>query len=480
MSAQVNDAKIYGSDSEMPILISEVKSSDGTVFIESAEIGGDSAYVSESVSGAIDNSVLNGVNYTGSSKSLTNGSNAYICGGTFAENNFYSASSNFIYGGVIYNAEGASLTVTTMIDINGNTKGALFHNNSISSERTKSKTYGAAINNRGTVYINGATFSGNKVTASASGQPWGGAIFCDYNGSSLYLSDCTFDGNSSAYADGTTYFGGAIYLRGNKGDAISHCYITNEVKFLTSGDSIYVGKGCTLDFKDAEVVLNASVSIQDAAAITITNSTITFDNDTEIVMNGSGSLTFSGDDNTVVFSGETTVHLANLNATDVSITVDATDRNAGDVIATGVSGTLGADDIVTGNDEVRLAIDGTNLVLKEKATISDGAVIEQNFINEGSESLITGGEIKAVFVGTDRTSGNVNTEVQGGKFSKFFVGGALVKTGSAEMGTVVVTVSGGEFADRIYGAGYAYGIGDVDADTVATELHVAKSEVVLS
>jgi hypothetical protein len=79
-----------------------------------------------------------------------------------------------------------------------------------------------------------------------------------------------------------------------------------------------------------------------------------------------------------------------------------------------------------------------------------------------------------VFVATNLNSGDVNTEVQGGKFSKFFVGGALVKAGSAEMGTVTVTVSGGEFANRIYGAGYAYG-----TDAV-TELSAENSVITIS
>ncbi|MBR2345064.1 MAG: hypothetical protein IKA71_04680, partial [Lentisphaeria bacterium] len=212
--------------------------------------------------------------------------------------------------------------------------------------------------------------------------------------------------------------------------------------------------------------------------VAVDNAEINFNNSGAVNLSG---LTFSGDTNSLIFNGAQVNFATGQDLSDVAITVDGARFDGQAVtIAANVTNigsyTINNDE----NNELKLVLNGTDLVLKAKATIADGAVIDTNFINKGSESLITGGEIKAVFVGTDLTSGNVDTEVQGGKFNKFFVGGALVKTEAADMGTVTVSVSGGEFADRIYGAGYAYGIGDVDADTVATELHVAKSEVVLS
>ncbi|MBR2345001.1 MAG: hypothetical protein IKA71_04365, partial [Lentisphaeria bacterium] len=179
---------------------------------------------------------------------------------------------------------------------------------------------------------------------------------------------------------------------------------------------------------------------------------------------------FSGMDKLVIEANADLNFTVAADLSDTLLVVDAKDSDK--IVATGVA-KIGEYQILNGsNNSVLTVVDG-NVVISE-ATISDGTVVDTNFINNTNSSLITGGEIKAVFVGTDLTSGNVDTEVQGGKFSKFFVGGALVKTGSAVMGTVAVTVSGGEFADRIYGAGYAYG-----TDAV-TELRAENSVINIS
>ncbi|MBR2345541.1 MAG: hypothetical protein IKA71_07140, partial [Lentisphaeria bacterium] len=367
-----------------------------------------------------------------------------IYGGTFSGN-----TTGTQYGSaIIFDA------VNSLID-KYDGKGTIFHDNE----------GGAAVFvNRQCIKINGATFSGNRNNIS------GAAFKADYASTGVNeFTDVLFDGNVGSS-------GGAIYLVGTTA-------VVSGSTFATSTDSILLGysdssanKYSSLTFKDKNY-LNASINTNGKGGYCfVDNAEMIFGNTIEInlagmTFSGTNSLTFNGAQVNFTVTGD---QAQDLNG--AAITVDGSLwQNENLTIATGIKdiGTV----TVTNNADNKLeaVLVGTDLVLKAKATISDGAVIEQNFINNTNSSLITGGEINAVFVGTDLTSGNVDTEVQGGKFSKFFVGGALVKNDSAEMGTVTVNVSGGEFADRIYGAGYAYGIGDVDADTVATELHVAKS-----
>ncbi|MBR2344587.1 MAG: hypothetical protein IKA71_02240, partial [Lentisphaeria bacterium] len=183
---------------------------------------------------------------------------------------------------------------------------------------------------------------------------------------------------------------------------------------------------------------------------------------------------FSGLDYLVMESGAELIFESAQDLSKVFVTVDAAGLQNGDTVISGVS-KIGGYEILNSNAGAALTVVDGNLIIST-ATFTDGMVKDGNFVNETNSSLITGGTVTGAFVGTSFNTGNVTTEIQGGTFQKFAVGGALVKNAAetASMGKVEVTISGGEFADRIYGAGYAYGS---DADT---ELHVAKSEVVLS
>ncbi|MBR2345085.1 MAG: hypothetical protein IKA71_04800, partial [Lentisphaeria bacterium] len=308
---------------------------------------------------------------------------------TFANNIATSA------GGVFYiRNDGA--TTTTPTDSNITIKNSRFVNN------------GAVIEG-GTTYM------------------YGGVVYMQHN-SVLNLINCEFDGN---YTRTRT-----DYKTGDRGGAIfasdtSTLNLTDS-KFLTSTDTIQSGY---INLAGA-ITFNASVTA--TKALTVSGAEITFGNEKNISIS---AMTFADDTvNTMTFNGSAQVKFTVAGGQSLSsanITVNgALFDNQAVTIATGIKdiGTV----TVTNNadDKLEAVLVGTDLVLKAKATISDGAVIDKNFINEGSESLITGGEIKAVFVGTDLTSGDVDTEVRGGKFSKFFVGGALVKTEAADMGTV--------------------------------------------
>ncbi|MBR2345472.1 MAG: hypothetical protein IKA71_06780, partial [Lentisphaeria bacterium] len=406
---------------------------------------------------------------------------------------------------VQYNGRGAAIFSSK--DSVTNIYGGYFKNN----HNVENNEYGSIYTTGGTINIYGYTAADNTVTEAVFTENEGGVIAL--NGGTLNVNDAKFTDNggnsikaisavdnganndnddevnaskrANVTINGVEFNGninGAIELRGSD-------ITIKDSSFVTKLDSITVSNNIYNKDKDGERVLNIgkctfSGTVQLAANILGDGQYKTVDADLIFINNEKDlnlSLISFDDLSTITFNGTYKVNFnaAGQSLSNVAITVDG-NRFAGQAVTIASNITDIGTVTVTNNADNKLeaVLVGTDLVLKEKATISAGDVITENKINHTSESLITGGEIKAVFVGTDLTSGNVNTEVQGGKFSKFFVGGALVKTESADMGTVTVTVSGGEFADRIYGAGYAYGIGDVDADTV--ELRVAKSEVVLS
>ncbi|MBR2344371.1 MAG: hypothetical protein IKA71_01125, partial [Lentisphaeria bacterium] len=335
--------------------------------------------------------------------------------------------------GAAINQFGDTLKISNSKFLNGKGGGAIYNNGATVTiensvfDNNKAGNYANAIYNTHTLTLKGATFS-NGYGASS------GTIYSKSEASSLILQKAE-NGNKNYFTGNKDSVAMQIEGIGNIADTVLDGNLNGGLKvsggtvalkdseFLTKTDTIYVTDQGSLTIT-GDIKLNASITCDANAAVHGENVNFTFGNAdaidfAAITLSGTNSLTFNGAQVNFTVTGD---QAQSLNG--AAITVDGSLwQNENLTIATGIKdiGTV----TVTNNADNKLeaVLVGTDLVLKEKATISDGAVIEQNFINNTNSSLITGGEIKAVFVGTDLTSGNVDTEVQGGKFSKFFVGG---------------------------------------------------------
>ncbi|MBR2344914.1 MAG: hypothetical protein IKA71_03925, partial [Lentisphaeria bacterium] len=337
---------------------------------------------------------------------------------------------------------------------------------------------GGVIGSWTTMHISGSTFYDNCATH-------GGAIVLNASNSVTIESNdlaTVFDSNYNAVHNGTfnisanatakffndksdavtaMYFNiyGTAIFSGNAGSAINLLF-NDGSGFATSSTLTVSGSLIAETASDKvsayHITLESGAYIETAADFNASVSTISV-TDTDFKFDNTQGITISAMDfkdtaSTITFAGNAQVNFTvtneqaqDLSKVGISVSADVLNKNNGHVIANNIA--LGENqtitvgekqyaigqEFVTGDYAYSFANANNQLTLakRENATISDGAVIDTNFINEGSESLITGGEINAVFVGTDLTSGNVNTEVQDGKFSKFFVGGALVKTEAA-------------------------------------------------
>ncbi len=301
-----------------------------------------------------------------------------------------------------------------------------------------SKTVGGAIsvdNAAGKVNISSAYFAGN------SAETLGGAIYADKG--TITLTGNTYSGNTAKTS------GGALYFTSN----ITSAEISGNT-FCTQSDTIFNdGK---LTFKD-ENIINADVSGNGTFKVA-ENAVLTFNNTVEINI---AALTIEvADSNTINLNGKV-VKFTGLDAGTVAITVDGTGLEAGTVIATGVTGTIGADDIVSNVEKGYLDIVGNDLVLKIK-TDKDGVLAENSTgsvygggsaANDGTDitqTIASGLKQGTVFAGSQTGFDSViTTTVSGGSIQKNLYGGGKV---SAD--TTNLTISGGTVDMIVYGGIY--------------------------
>ena len=157
-----------------------------------------------------------------------------IQGGEWSENYAYN-------GGAILASDGASIAITVS---KGN--GTVFDGNYATSGQ------GGAIRNEGSgnVSIKGATFTGNSVRSTSTGNNfYGGAVATVHSDSDVTIEDCEFTGNYSEL-----YGGAALsYQSGDAGDKtgslqVSGCTFDGNYNKYTGTDGVdkddYYGKYC--------------------------------------------------------------------------------------------------------------------------------------------------------------------------------------------------------------------------------------------
>ncbi len=361
----------------------------------------------------------NNVLFTGNSSTSNNGGaiwynvNSTSVGKVTVSESTFRNNYAGVYGGAIYTigtyaATQSDLTITDS-EFSGNSSvyggGAVFGENSYAGITVKNSDFsgnsssrGGAIESWGILSVTGGEFSNNSATGN------GGAI---YNKNIATLDGVNFNGNSAVN-------GGAIYNVGT-------CTVT-DATFATATDTIY--NSGMIEFSGT-ITLNASLA-------------------------GNGSWTIAEG---TVFALGYGIDLNNVDFSNATLTVDGLGLEAGAVIATGVTGTIGADDtVVNGKEGLSLAIMNGDLILKQDAELAGTQFVGSNC------NYITGGEISGTLYSTTTYSSAVHTTLSNGTVGQYLLGG-LWKKGAVENAVekAAVTIAGGLVKGSVYAGGYSAG-----------------------
>ncbi|MBR2344282.1 MAG: hypothetical protein IKA71_00665, partial [Lentisphaeria bacterium] len=421
------------------------------------EIYSDAALPSITVNGTSQDKleIKSGASFTGSAQAV-NVTNSVLDINGAVFNNITSAD---VYGGIAITGQNSQMTIadTTISNTTAKSRGAL-------------QNRGASVSG-GTATLTNVDFSNNKAEAAGS---LGGAVF-NYATNADYTA--SYEQNSGEFTNNSAENGGAIYnnsemilqnvtFSGNKatgnGGAIYNAGVLTltNTEFLSTTDTIYnqnaLNISGTMDLR-ADLSGSGNVNL-DNAAITVTDAIFG-----GTLLNLSGNNTISGGSlgfSEITFNaGAALAFTVNTDLSGITITVDGTGLEAGAVIATGVTGTLGDDDSVTNVEKGYLDIVDGNLVLKVK--VEKDGVLEENSTgsvygggndteNDGSDitqTIASGFKQGTVFAGSQNGSdGVVTTVITGGSIKKNLYGGGKV---SAD--TTNLTINGGEVGMSVYG-----------------------------
>jgi len=369
-----------------------------------------------------------------------------------------------------YIADGVTFT-----EKHGISKPLTIYNDTVFDGMVKEVHGGALGINGGTTKLYGATFSGNKVLTDAS---IGGAIFANLtnaNNAVVEISGSTFTGN---YAEKR---GGALNLRGNDttlvtisdtvfdgnsngkvvwdGDAgaiflnTGTLTLTGKVDFLTATDSVYTGSNATMNITDADITLGAAFS---AAALNLTDSTVTFNGGTAFWVRNLQT----GGENEFIFSGKSVVAFNQTDLSDINVTVDGS-LYQGDTVkfASGISA-LG-DYTIAGNDNSKLTLFLENGELTLRELTDKNAVYDNNYDGNGSALLVNTTVSGVLFADKSGVAKDkIDTSISGGK-AGIIVGGAYANNTASATDAVILSIGGEvEVSGPVYGGGYMYGDGN--------------------
>ncbi len=325
---------------------------------------------------------------------------------------------------------------------------------------------GGVLDLKGTLNVDNSSirFSRSNVAVAA------GAVL-DFGGVAnhvcVYKSDVTINGQFNIGAvsamgqtliigHNTADFGGAanftvsgenaqVNIAGNSPEVIIYSH--------TSGNgNLNVADGGKFIFAEGTVVNHGGISVSGGGLLKA--NTLRLEGGETVVDGGTlevASLTING--GSLKF-----INGSSLDAGTVAITVDGTGLEAGTVIATGVTGTIGADDIVSNVEKGYLDIVDGNLVLKiakdgALAEDSTGSVYGGGAANNGvgiSQEISAGTKSGTVFAGSETGVDSViTTTVSGGSIQKNLYGGGKV---SAD--TTNLTINGGNVDWDVYGGVY--------------------------
>ena len=441
----------------------------------------------------VDSSVYYGEAYSSLSKALSADNTIILDGYTYSSGRYVIDSASTINGvnGAIF-----SDNINSEPTISGGYGGALVISNEATTVSGLTFSQNSAAY-RGGAFHNGAAgsivdkvlFSGNSATGNSG---YGGALTNAARG--FTVSGSTFSGNyaknGSAIANmfGTMSIGAAkdgtlTYFRGNTGAAAiinnaqssSNPAILNisNTYFADNAGAIYNLAGGTVNMTGAVIFATNSDVISNSGILNIAgtnifcasisgsgtfnvaeNAVLTFNNTEEI---GIAALTINtANSNTINLNG-TVVNFSGLDVSKVTITVDGTGLEAGDVIATGVTGTID-DDTVANVEKGYLDIVEGNLVLKVKT--DKAGVLEENSTgsvygggsetNDGTnitQTIASGLKQGTVFAGSEKgVDGKITTTVTGGEIAKHLYGGGKVSAESTEL-----TVESGTVGKDVYG-----------------------------
>ena len=411
------------------------------------------------------------------------------------------------YGGAFRNDANTVVTLSGVTFTNNRVSsgssndGVAFYNKgTINVSGTITMGSGQSFYNSGTMIIKGADFLGAEPAVatvfdvSSDYGVWNkGAAFTADSGKLFALKDDLFITNADAvYYASTAKFGDVITkdfaaaLAAGTSVVVASTY--SAAKIEISGTQTFIGIN--------NAAIKNNIVINAGGDLTLTGMTVTRG------MTNNGSLTLKGsntiggtinvgatiaDDAKIVFAGTESISVAALtigknvgiefagilvkfaalNVEDVAISVDGSKFESGDIIATGVTGTLGEDDIVV-NAHSYLVVEEGNLVLKKiDAQITGGSNLE-SYTGNGL-TLMDGGSVGTLFA-TKGDEKEIVTEISGGKVEQNLVGGAYVSAGnSATVNSVELLIGGtAEVAAKVYAGGYLYGNGAEAAEAQMT------------
>lgn len=249
--------------------------------------------------------------------------------------------------------------------------------------------------------------------------------------------------------------------------------------FLRLADSAVIGGGVTVSAAVGNAVLELAGSTVSCIGGNTGPLTVTVAaHERSSVIGGFDAGTV---DRLVILSAAGLVFETPRDLSDIALTVDGSICQAGAVvIASGVTA-VGDFTIIGGTEQYGLMLLDRELYLvKSLSKVGDAT---DNYVTGGTVNLVTGGVIGGCFIGTGpRNTGDVRSVITGGTFMKPVIGGGLVRQNEQPlaMGKVTLEISGGSFlGDKLYAAGYAYGMEDRDRGT-SPELSVASSCLFLS
>ncbi|MBQ9804617.1 MAG: hypothetical protein IJW35_07230 [Lentisphaeria bacterium] len=411
------------------------------------------------------------------------------------------------YGGAFRNDANTVVTLSGVTFTNNRVSsgssndGVAFYNKgTINVSGTITMGSGQSFYNSGTMIIKGADFLGAEPAVatvfdvSSDYGVWNkGAAFTADSGKLFALKDDLFITNADAvYYASTAKFGDVITkdfaaaLTAGTSVVLASTY--SAAKIEISGTQTFIGIN--------NAAIKNNIVINAGGDLTLTGMTVTRG------MTNNGSLTLKGsntiggtinvgatiaDDAKIVFAGTESISVAALtigknvgiefagilvkfaalNVEDVAISVDGSKFESGDIIATGVTGTLGEDDIVV-NAHSYLVVEEGNLVLKKiDAQITGGSNLE-SYTGNGL-TLMDGGSVGTLFA-TKGDEKEIVTEISGGKVEQNLVGGAYVSAGNTATVNSVELLIGGtaEVAAKVYAGGYLYGNGAESAEAQLT------------
>jgi len=393
----------------------------------------------------IDGTYYAGINYDSWADALkATGVDAYIADGVTFTATHSVAKSLAIYQNTVFDSledtHGGALTIS-----GGTTKliGATFSGNKVLTDASIGGAIYANLTNanNAVVEISGSTFTGNYA------EKRGGALNLRGNDTTLVtISDTVFDGNSNGKVvwDGDA---GAIFL--NTGTLT----LTGKVDFLTATDSVYTGSNATMNITDADITLGAAFS---AAALNLTDSTVTFNGGTAFWVRNLQT----GGENEFIFSGKSVVAFNQTDLSDINVTVDGS-LYQGDTVkfASGISA-LG-DYTIAGNDNSKLTLFLENGELTLRELTDKNAVYDNNYDGNGSALLVNTTVSGVLFADKSGVAKDkIDTSISGGK-AGIIVGGAYANNTASATDAVILSIGGEvEVSGPVYGGGYMYGDGN--------------------